>query len=288
MAFLTAISFVAGLTITLAVLLSIANQKLKVYEDPRIDDVEELLPGANCGACGLPGCRVFAEKVVKGEITPSQCPVGGPQSAGFIANYLGVEMGQLEKKVARLLCAGGRDVAIQVAEYEGFSSCRAAATIVGGFKGCSYGCLGLGDCVEACTFDAISLASNSLPVVDSELCTSCGDCVDICPKGLYEIAPVASHLVVQCKSVLEGDGVLGVCEVGCNGCGICAADAPVGLITMENNLPVINPEKLELQTDIATLRCPTGAIQWVEEQQFEHLFDKVKSDPEQEVEYGAI
>jgi RnfABCDGE-type electron transport complex B subunit len=268
---LIAVGFLAGLSVLLAIVLAVAHRKLWVYEDPRIDTVTDMLPGANCGACGLPGCRAFAEKVVEGDIQPSECPVGGPDSARFVANFLGIDAGTAEKKVARLLCAGGRDVALQVGEYEGFSSCRAAATIGGGFKGCTFGCLGLADCEVSCTFDAITMADNGLPVVDLELCTACGDCVRACPKDLFVIEPVSHCLVVQCKSILEGEAALAQCKVACTGCGICAADAPVGLISMEHNLPVINDDNIELLTPIATLRCPTGAIKWIPGQQFAEL-----------------
>lgn len=265
MQFITAIAFMAGLTVTLAGLLVIANRKLYVWEDPRIDGVTDLLPGANCGACGLPGCRAFAERVIEGKFQPSDCPVGGPDNARFIANYLGIEAGQFEKKVARLHCAGGCDVAIQIAEYDGYPSCRAAAAVTGGFKGCTYGCLGLADCEDVCDFDAITMAKTGLPMVDVEKCTACGDCVEICPKGLFEIMPVSRHLLVQCKSQLMGDSATALCKVACTGCGICAADAPEGLIEIRNGLAVVNPEKWQLETDIATFRCPTGAIVWIEE-----------------------
>lgn len=265
------IAFLAGLCAVLAIVLAVANRKLWVYEDPRIDHVADLLPGANCGACGLPGCRLFAERVVGGKIQPSQCPVGGPETARFIADYLGIEAGTMEKKVARLLCAGGDDVAIQIGEYDGFSSCRAAATVAGGFKGCTYGCLGLADCEVACTFDAIHMAPNGLPIVDFDACTACGDCVDACPKGLFEILAASHPLVVQCRSLLSGEAAERYCKVACTGCGICASDAPQGLIEMRNTLPVIDRSKPNLETEIATLRCPTGAIKWIPDQQFEEL-----------------
>ncbi len=263
-----AISFFAGLSVMLAVLLAVANRKLSVYEDPRIDRVTEMLPGANCGACGLPGCRAFAEKVVRGEIKPGDCPVGGIDTANYIANYLGIDPGSLVRKVARLQCAGGTDVARQAGIYKGYASCRAAATVTGGPKACPYGCLGLGDCKVVCTFDAIHMGPTGLPVVDVEKCTACGDCVEICPKGLFELMPITRHLLVQCKSLLEGDKALEVCQVACTGCGRCAADAPQGLIRMENNLPMINTDLLQMETEIAVLRCPTGAIIWLEGQQF--------------------
>ena len=285
---ITAIGFLAGLSIILAVVLAVANRKLKVDEDPRIDRVEEMLPGANCGACGQPGCRAFAEKVVGLESPPSQCSVGGPDTAQIIARFLGIDAGQSEKKVARLLCAGGDDVAVQIGEYEGYSSCRAAATIAGGFKGCTYGCLGLADCEVVCNFDAITMAPNGLPVVDYEACTACGDCVRECPKGLFEIMPLNQHIVVQCKTILKGDAATVLCNVACTGCGICAADAAEGLITMKQNLPVINKEMIHLQSEIATLRCPTGAIRWIKDQQFDDLFGKIPSEANQKKMDRAI
>ena len=270
-----AIVYLATLCVVLGVVLAIAHRKLYVWEDPRIADVEEMLPGANCGACGLPGCHAFADNVVEGNIRPGKCPVGGAGMAERIAAFLGIDAGSEERKVARLLCAGGSDVAEQYAEYEGYESCRAAATIAGGFKGCTYGCLGLADCEVACTFDAIRMAPNELPVVDFELCTGCGDCVTACPKRLFELIPIRRKLIVQCKSLLEGDNALEYCKVACTGCSICVSDAPVDLMHMEATLPVVDPEKSHLETSIATLRCPTKAIQWVEDQQFPALHAEV-------------
>lgn len=279
MTMLTAIAFLSGLCGALAVLLAVAHRKLKVYEDPRIDVVDELLPGANCGACGLPGCRAFAEQVVAGAVRPSQCTVGGQESAERVAEYLGIEAGEVEPTVARLLCAGGTDVAVRVGDYEGYTTCRAAATVGGGFKGCTYGCLGLGDCEVACPFDAIVMSENDLPVVDPDKCTSCGDCVDACPKGLFEILPTDQHLLVQCRTHLEGEAATALCAVACNGCSRCAADAPDGLIEMEYALPVIRQEKLALQARDAVRRCPTGAIVWIEEKQFEKAPDPDEASP---------
>lgn len=267
----TAIIYLALLCVALAAILALAQRKLYVWEDPRIDEVEEMLPGANCGACGLPGCHAFAENVVDGVIQPGRCPVGGADMADRIATFLGVEAGSSERQIARLLCAGGSDVADQVAEYEGFESCRAAATIGGGNKGCTYGCLGLADCEVSCTFDAIRMAANGLPVVDFDLCTGCGDCVDACPKNLFELVPARRKLVVQCRSLLEGDEALEVCRVACTGCSICVSDAPDGLMEMRYSLPVIAANRPDLETDIATVRCPTKAIQWVDGQQFPDL-----------------
>ena len=278
---LIAIIFIGGLSLLLALIIAIASEKFIVYEDPRIDVVTDMLPGANCGACGQPGCHAFAEVLVAGKAQPSGCTVGGPDNAAQVAEYLGVDAGSSVRKVARLLCSGGTDVAVKAADYQGQESCRAAALVAGGPKECTYGCLGLADCEEACTFDAISMMPNGLPFVNAAKCTSCGDCVAVCPKGLFELIPINQHLIVQCKSLLAGDEILDACSVACTACTRCAADAPEGLITMKNNLPVINPEKLELETDIATLRCPTGAITWIDEQQFMDKVTVVQTTAEQ-------
>jgi Na+-translocating ferredoxin:NAD+ oxidoreductase RNF subunit RnfB len=263
-----AIGFLTVLTAGLGVVLAFANSRLKVFEDPRIDAVQDLLPGTNCGACGLPGCRMFAEETVAGHIQPGECRVGGPETAAIVAAYLGVEAGTREKEVARLLCAGGTDVAVQMAQYIGYPTCQSAAAVAGGGKGCRYGCLGFGDCEAVCDFEAITMTPTGLPVVDAETCTACGDCVAICPKNILVLLPISQRLLVQCKSELEGDAMLALCRRACTACGRCVADAPPGLLTMQNNLPVLNQERIALQTPDAVKRCPTGAITWIEGQQF--------------------
>lgn len=260
---------ILGLTaLTFAVLIALANKKLRVYEDPRIDVVAGMLPGANCGACGVPGCRAFAEKAVAGEVQPSQCNVTTADGAAAIASYLGVDAGNAVKRVARLQCAGSANVAVTQAEYRGLETCAAASTVAGGGKGCAWGCLGLGDCAVSCTFDAIHMSDDGLPIVDVTTCTACGDCVDACPKGLFTIMPTDQHLIVQCRSLIEGDGALASCAVACTGCGKCALDAAPGLITIQHGLAVIDYSKNELAAIAATRRCPTHAIAWVEGAQF--------------------
>ncbi len=193
---LTAVGALSGLTIVLASLLVLANKKLYVWEDPRIDQVEDMLPHANCGACGLPGCRPFAEALVRGETTPAHCTVSDDAGRSAIAAFLGVEVGTAERRVARLACAGGTNVARDRARYEGLASCAAAALVAGGGKGCFWGCLGLADCAIACDFDAIHMTPEGLPVVDEAKCTACGDCVDACPKDLFSLHPVSHRLWV--------------------------------------------------------------------------------------------
>ena len=268
--FLTAPAVMTGIGLFFGVILAVAARLFKVDEDPRIQKTEEMLPGTNCGACGEPGCAPFAELVVKGTIQPSKCTVASADMIDDIADFLGVDAGEQEKLVARLHCAGGQGQAFQIAEYRGFDSCRAAAVISGGGKGCSWGCLGLADCEVSCTFDVIHMDPNGLPVVDIEGCTACGDCVDACPRDLFEIVPESQRLFVQCNTPLEGDAAVTLCSVACDACGRCAADAAPGLIEMKDNLPVIDFDSGLLATETATKRCPTGAIQWLTGNQFQN------------------
>jgi Na+-translocating ferredoxin:NAD+ oxidoreductase RNF subunit RnfB len=263
--YLIAGAIMAGMGVSLAGILAAAYRKLYVYEDPRIDAVEAMLPSANCGACGCAGCRAFAEKVVKGEIAPAKCTVSAPAAIVQIANFLGVNAGAEEKRVARLACAGGNNVARNHAKYSGLETCRGAALIAGGGKACSWGCLGLGDCERVCDFDAIHMDEHSLPVVSESKCTACGDCVEICPKQLFSIHVVSHRLWVACKNLQNGDAAEANCEVACTACGRCAADAPPGLIQIVNNLAVIDYSRNSLANQTPIQRCPTGAIVWLDE-----------------------
>ncbi len=252
------------LTLALAGLIAIANKKLYVYEDPRIDQVEDMLPHANCGACGFPGCRPFAEALVLGQVLPGKCSVSSDDGRAAIASFLGVALGAEEKRVARIACNGGINVAINQAYYKGVSTCQAATLISGGGKACSWGCLGYGDCEVVCDFDAITMNEFGIPVVNVQKCTACGDCVEACPKGLFAIHSISHRLWVACKSLEAGDEVLEVCDVGCTACGKCAMDAEDNMITMVKNLPVINYSKNhKIQDPIQ--RCPTGAIVWLDD-----------------------
>ena len=266
---LSTIIFMGILGLVLASVLAFANSKLHVHEDPRIDEVEQMLPGTNCGACGSPGCRAFAEACVGGKANPGQCTVSPKEMTEFIGSYLGVDVGGAEKVVARLACAGGNHVARMRSEYAGMGSCRAAVAAGGGGKACAWGCLGLADCAESCDFDAIQMNRYGLPVVDEDKCVACNDCVVACPLNLFELHPVSHRLWVACKSLAEGEDALADCEVACTGCARCAADAPEGLIQIKNNLAVVDYSKNNLATQIPIRRCPTGAIVWMDKGQAE-------------------
>ena len=262
--FVTSAAILGGVGTFFATMIALARKKLYVWEDPRIDEVTGLLPGANCGACGLAGCRAFAEGLVQGSIQPAGCTVASVDARTDIAEYLGVDVGAAATRVARLLCAGGCDVAPRRAEYLGLQTCRAAAAVAGGGKACAWGCLGLDDCRIACDFDAIYMNDVGLPVVIPEKCTACGDCVEACPKDLFTLMPLEQKLLVQCKNLLEGDDATNVCAVACNGCGRCAADGAPGLIEIVNGLAIVDYDKNAQASVDAIKRCPTGAIVWVE------------------------
>ena len=265
---LLAVAILGGVGLVFAMLIAIANAKLKVWEDPRIDVVTGMLPGANCGACGLPGCRAFAEKLVAGDTQPAGCNVANGEARSAIASYLGVDAGEAVKVVARMLCAGGTHVTRQQAEYRGLPTCAAAAAVAGGGKGCAWGCLGLADCVRACGFDAMAMNADGIPVVDLEKCTACGDCVDACPKDLLALHPVDRRLLVQCRNLIAGDHVVEDCQVACTACGKCVMDAAPGLISIASGVAVVNFDLVGLDDPKAVERCPTGAIVWLTGAQF--------------------
>jgi len=267
-AILVAVLTVGGVGLVFGGLIALAHKKLHVWEDPRIDAVTGMLPGSNCGACGFAGCRSFAEGLIGGAVQPAGCTQLPPDSIEEVAQYLGVEAGEAVRRVARLLCAGGADVARQQAEYRGLPSCAAAAAVAGGGKACTWGCLGLADCQVVCDYDAIRMSAFGLPVVDPVKCTACGDCVEACPKDLFVLMPVTQKLIVQCKSRIEGDEAETLCRVACTACGKCALDAAPGLIEMRDGLAVIDYARNAAATPDATVRCPTGAIAWVEGAQF--------------------
>ena len=204
-----------------------------------------------------------------GTTQPAFCTVSSAAGRTRIAVFLGVEVGNAVDRVARLACAGGRNVARVRARYTGPGSCAAAAQVAGGGKGCFWGCLGLADCAEVCDFDALHMDPQGLPVVDEERCTACGDCVEACPKDLFSLEPRERRLWVACRSLQAGDSVLDDCQVGCTACGRCAADAPT-LVRMDGPLPIVDGEafsnlgnRAETTARQAIRRCPTGAIVWL-------------------------
>ncbi|QQS36190.1 MAG: RnfABCDGE type electron transport complex subunit B [Ignavibacteriales bacterium] len=255
-----AISTMGGLGFIFAGALALADKKLRVEENPKIAEVNEVLPNANCGACGNAGCYDFAVKVVEGKAAANGCPVGGTDVVEEISRILGVESGDTVKLVARVLCRGGNNEAAvkEGASYNGPQGCTVQALVSGGDKLCLYGCLGGGECVDACQFGAMYMDENGLPVVVDELCTGCGLCAKACPRGIIEIHPSDRQLFVFCKNEDDPKTAKKVCVVSCIGCGICARKSDGGVV-MENNLAIIDYTKLDL-SKVPIEKCSTKAI----------------------------
>lgn len=251
----------AALAMLLSGILLLAGRFLRVTEDPRLERVVALLPGTNCGACGQAGCRAFAMTLLAGKASPAGCSVSSPAAQQRIASFLQVAVGVAERRVARLACAGGRDVAPVLASHERESQCATAAVVAGGGKACAWGCLGFGDCERSCKYDAIRMSPNGLPVVDEARCTACGDCVRACPKDLFRIVPERQPLWVACNNPLAGNSLLATCQVACTACGRCVQDAPDWL-RFERNLPRLVDGAAGSPPRAAIDRCPTGAIVW--------------------------
>ena len=263
---LTAAAIMGGLALVFGAILAFAYRFLCVDEDPRLDTIEDALPGNNCGACGSPGCRAFAERLVAGTAAPGKCTVSSPTYINYIAGLLGVDAGVEDKRAARLHCAAGEGLVGSLADYRGVQSCRAAMVVNSGSRGCAWGCLGLGDCERACTFEAIHMNADSMPVVDVDTCTACNDCVEVCPLDLFSLEPLSQKLLVQCSAPLTGERIRNICKVACDGCERCVLDALPGTLEMDNGLPVIrDPERTSVE---CTFRCPTAAIQWIDGNQF--------------------
>ncbi|MCU4165131.1 Fe-S cluster domain-containing protein [Carboxylicivirga caseinilyticus] len=247
-----------------AIILYFVAQKFKVFEDPRIDQVEEVLPAANCGGCGFPGCRAFAEALVKADdISNLNCPVGGADTMSAAAGILGKEVAAAAPMVAVVRCNGTCDNRPKTSKYDGASSCTIASSLYGGETGCSYGCLGLGECVDACNFNAMYMDEKTgLPVIIEDNCVSCGACVTACPKNIIELrkkGPKSRRIYVSCVNKDKGAPAKKACSAACIGCGKCVKTCPFEAITLENNLAYIDYEKCKLCRKCVDV-CPTNAI----------------------------
>ncbi|MFZ2338313.1 MAG: Fe-S cluster domain-containing protein [Bacteroidales bacterium] len=247
-----------------AVILYFVAQKFKVYEDPRIDEVQALLPGANCGGCGFAGCRGLAEAIVRSDSFEGlYCPVGGAPVMEKIAELLGRTAPVSDPTVAVLKCNGAPDYRPRTSVYNGASDCRIVHNLYIGETDCSYGCLGYGDCEKACTFDALYIDSlTGLPIISDEKCTSCGACVKACPRNLIELRRKAKKdrkIYVACSNCDKGGPARKACRVACIGCGKCQKVCAFDAITMENNLAYINAAKCTFCRKCAE-ECPTNAI----------------------------
>jgi RnfABCDGE-type electron transport complex B subunit len=247
-----------------AVILYFVAQKFKVEEDARIDVVTDLLPGANCGGCGFPGCRGFAEACVKADSLDNLlCPVGGLPVMCKVSESLGMAVCQATPKIAVVRCNGSCANRPRTNKFDGARNCKVAAQLYAGETNCSYGCFGYGDCVEACKFDAIVInPETGLPVVNEDKCTACGACVKACPKKVIELrnkGPKGRRVFVSCVNKDKGGVARKACSAACIGCGKCQKVCPFGAIKVENNLAYIDFDLCRSCRKCVN-ECPTGAI----------------------------
>jgi electron transport complex protein RnfB len=240
------------------IFLALASRIFAVHVDPRIEQIMNALPGANCGGCGYGGCKAYAEAVVNGEKI-GLCPVGGIEAAKAVAAIMGVEVEAMAARRAVVHCQGGRNRCAMRADYIGQTDCRAAHITSGGPKACVYGCLGLGTCAAVCPFGAIKMSEERLPVIDADKCTACGMCVQTCPRGLITLLDKRYTIYLGCSSRDKGKAVKDICSVGCIACGLCAKKDPNGAIVMKGNLPVLDYEKSKGDFRVAAEVCPMNA-----------------------------
>jgi RnfABCDGE-type electron transport complex B subunit len=259
---LISISSMVGLGVFFAVVLAVADKTMGVEEDKRIVEIEAILPGLNCGACGYAGCHSFAVALSKGEVEVTGCLPGGEEASIKLAELLGLEKKDRVKSVAVLHCSADYDKRKRYADYKGIETCMAADKVFGGALACAYGCLGYGDCVEVCPFGAITMA-NGLPVVNSAKCTSCGKCVKACSRNLYSIEKFMDDqiTIVACSSLESGAVVRQVCGVGCIACKICEKLSG-GIFDVKDNLARVHYDKRQPDTDWDKMitKCPTKVI----------------------------
>jgi Na+-translocating ferredoxin:NAD+ oxidoreductase subunit B len=247
-----------------SVILYFIAQKFKIEEDPRIDEVQALLPAANCGGCGFAGCRNLAEALVKADTLEGlTCPVGGAEVMSAVAKLLGKEAPVVEPMVAVLLCNGSTENRPLTSKYDGAPDCRIASSLYIGETDCSYGCLGNGDCVRACKFDALYMnPETGLPVIIDDKCVSCGACVKACPKKIIELRKKAKKdrkIYVACSNCDKGGIARKACKVACTACTRCVKVCEFDAITIENNLAYIDAAKCTFCRKCVT-ECPTGSI----------------------------
>jgi electron transport complex protein RnfB len=251
-----------GLSLIFAAVLAIAFKKLAVHVSEKEEKIRALLPGANCGACGFPGCDAYAHALAEkiGEYPPNLCTVGGPETTKQIGEILGIEVEVTEPMVCVLRCRGGKEESAEKFDYHGPGDCRSNYILLGGNKACQYGCLGGGHCVTVCPFGAIRMGSNHLPIIDPNKCTACGICVKECPRQVLELIPRSQLVYLACKNPDKGKAVKQVCTAGCIGCTLCVKVCPYeGAIAMDGNIPVMDFKKCT-SCGICFNKCPTQSF----------------------------
>ncbi|MFA6451436.1 MAG: RnfABCDGE type electron transport complex subunit B [bacterium] len=253
------IALLGGFGLVFGVVLAIAALVFAVEIDPRVEAIEKLLPGANCGGCGFPGCSGYAEAMVLAGASGSMCPAVKPAERAKIGEILGIVIEESKPMIAVVRCAGCVTTEKSKYDYMGEQDCATAVILAGGPNHCRYGCVGMGSCVKACRFDAIHLRDGQTPEVDPAKCIACGKCAGACPKSLIAIMPADRDVIVMCSSRGKGKPVKDICAVGCIACGLCSKKCPETAITIEYNLPVIDYNKCTSCGTCAEV-CPQKSI----------------------------
>lgn len=256
---LTAILVIGGLGLGCSIMLVLAAKFMAVPSDETALKVEEQLPKANCGACGFAGCSDYAAAVARGDAPVNLCVPGGTEVAKKVAAIMGTDASAMEKKVAVVACRGNDSATSDKYIYRGIDSCAAANLLYSGQSGCSFGCLGLGDCVRECKFEAM-LINNGVASADPELCTGCGACAAVCPKSIIKMVPASTRSIVQCGSHNKAAVTHKVCSNGCIGCGKCVKNCPQNAIEVVDNLAVIDLSLCNACGKCCEV-CPVGACQ---------------------------
>src|SRR5512145_646063 len=250
----------AALGVVFGIALAIVAARFIVKVDPKVEQVRETLPGANCGACGFAGCMGYAEAVVGNpDVASNLCAPGKGTVAEKVAQITGKAAAKVDPKIARVFCQGGKSKSQRKFIYTGVMDCTAAVLAAGGDKYCEFGCLCYGTCMRACPFGAITMSADNLPIIDREKCTACGKCVAACPKQVIELARMSKPVVISCHSRDKGIDVKKKCQVGCIACGICVRTCPVDAIRIDNNLARIDHTKC-ITCGLCVKKCPTSAI----------------------------
>ena len=253
-----AVIVLCGAGTVLGLIIGVVVKLFGAEVDPRMEETEELLPGANCGACGYAGCAAFAEALVQNKANPADCPSNSEESVARICSLLGITAGEREAKVAVVMCGGDNENAREAALYNGVADCKDAMLVAGGAKGCRHGCLGLGTCARVCPFGAIEITEKGIAVVHAELCTGCGQCVEACPRGLIKLVPATVRVHVLCSSPEKGGAKRKVCSVSCIGCRKCVKAAEEGQMIMKGFLATVNTDNPP-DASVAAV-CPTGCL----------------------------
>lgn len=258
MSILSSVLVLGSLGLIFGAILAYASKKFAVEIDSRVEGILQVLPGANCGGCGFPGCGGLANAIVEGKAPINACPVGGSDCSVKIGNIMGLVAEEGERKVAKVICKGSCTSSKDKYKYEGIQDCKSANALNSGQKSCKYGCLGLGTCKNYCKFDAINIV-DGLAIIDEKKCVMCGKCIDACPKGIIVKKSENQEIIVECNSKDFGKIVKEKCSVGCIGCGLCFKACKFDAIEFENKIAKINYDKC-VKCMVCIEKCPTKVI----------------------------